>query len=312
MSTDQIISRRKFPPKQIEIRGKAVTFSRIETNFERSGIYVQHPYESGVSFRKYPSIYSVKLSGGFIYLWDVLAEEYYENLQLINYRQLALYNYLGSLRNRGYRVSLKGNGKKGDEEIKGLAQLTDTWWPTLVKDLDRLEDVMLIHRIRRPDFRGMPSEIVIHSPLDPQDLRDPQTKQLREWAQILQQRVKEEPTRQRRQGTMRSGTTDDGRNFVFQDRKQEDERFVFDFRQIVKAFGDFAERFALFAMEYFSKNWHLLTANKSGFEHDYRKSLELEMNVWGIHDNSRRESCYIAANKFRTIYCPMEEELCNA
>ena len=63
-------------------------------------------------------------------------------------------------------------------------------------------------------------------------------------------------------------------------------------------------------MEFFKKNWHHLYGdNKSAFEHDYRHELEQAMNGWGIHDDAQRSRCYAQAHKFRTVYCPTDQEL---
>lgn len=293
---------RKFPPKERTFNGAAVRFNKIDGEFERSGIYGFGP--DGMRFDKYPSIYSVKMPGGYVPLWDITADEYFENRSWLNYRQFSLYHYIASLRNRGYHLSIEGNGKSGDAEIRGLAQIVGTWRPTLVADLDRLEDCLLIHRVRRPDFHGTPSELVVHSPFTLVELRGG-------YADVIIERVNGRATWTRRQRMMRRGTTAAGVAYCFQNRASEAEQFVFNFNQIREAFGDSVDRFIYFAMAFFQKNHHFLYTNKGGFQADYRSGLFKELDGWNIvHDNAARELCYKAANKFRTIYCPTEAELC--
>jgi hypothetical protein len=336
---------RPFPSKRLEFHGKLVQFKKIDTDFNRSGIFVTHPYETDgagkpLSFRKYPSIYSTKLSSGFVYLWDVLREEYVENLGLINYEQFSLYNYIASLRNSGWHVSVKGHkrrkldadGKRTAEieEVKGLAQITGRWWPKVAKDLDHLEDCLLIHRVRRPDLPGCPNEIIIHTPFAEQELVridrtgqriegiDPMTGEWIEgmWTPLLRQRVEQKATATRlaaiERHTIKKKLVDGKHKNVhvkWHDHRAEAERFIFDFRPVSAAFGDNVDLFAYWAMQFFKKNWQYLYSDKSAFEHDYRHELGLGMSRWGIHDDAQRSRCYVQANKFRTIYCPTEEEL---
>lgn len=328
----------KFPTKEIKFHGKPVTFKKIDNVFDRSGIFLSHPWkkvektDKPLAFQKYPSIYSTKLSGGFVYLWDVLREEYVENLGLINYDQFSLYNYMASLRNSGWHVSIKGrpgklkkgaDGKLMDEreaDVKGLAQIAGRRWTSVLHDLDVLEDALLIHRIRRPDFHGCPSEIVIHTPFAAQELvqvdRETGERTELESAHVLRQRIEDKITANRRLKIVKHGIKKESAkkftHFSWHDRRQEDDRFVFDFRKVVAAFGDKVDQFAWWAMEFFQEHWNLLYSDRAAFQEDYRRELHDELTRWKILDNSDREECYKQANKFRTIYCPTEQEICGA
>jgi hypothetical protein len=326
----------RFPEKEIPFKhgrrddrdGERVVFRRLRSQLgqfdDQSGIYVYNKFrepgtpasqQNPLSFQKYPSVYSVQLSGGYTFDWDVLADEYFENRGWINYEQLSLYGYVKSLRNRGYHVSVRPRpgrkvlGLDGEptgerDEVRGLAQITGRSCRYIERDLDVLEDCLLIHRVRRPDFSGAPNEFVVHSPFTVKDLQT-------EIGSVIEQRVAEGATRSRREGIAKRGVGKDGRPFVYHNRRADSPTFVYDARETVKAFGDKTEAFIYWAMSYFQNEWDWLWKRKGEWQKQFREVLFAELNRWGINGDEARHACYREANKFRTIYCPLlEEELC--
>lgn len=262
----------------------------------------------------HPSIYSLKLEGhGFLPLWNFFLEEYYENRSFINHRQAWAYIGIAGLRNRGLRIVLTPDRKKkkvttddGDLQVHALDKYLGIDYRQLTKDIDRLEDCLLLHRIRRLDAHGTPNDFIIHTPFTPGQLAT-------KWAKIIEQRIADEVTTTRRHKRMQWGMTKGGRQFTYLDRKADPEhRFSFDHLQIIKAFGQNTFRFAEFALKFFRSNFHYLTTDPQAFDRDYRDGLKLEMNLYDIHDNGRRELCYRAAHKFRQVFCPSHEELLTA
>ena len=304
--------RHSYPPKTIVFHGTPVEFKRVNPDFPSALYYYHEPtgYQP-----LYPSVYSIDLwnAGGFVKSWDFFAEEYLENRQLITYRQYSLYNYIVQLRNRGYYLSIKGSRiaeKRDDDgnliregkEVKGLSAVTGIRRPELIADLDRLEDVLLLHRVRRLDLQGIPTELVVHSPRTARELDKDG------WHDFIAKRIAADATRGRRRSAMISGEKN-GQPFSYLDRRSRSAGFQFDYRAVRDAFGDRCHQFANFALTYFKKNYHFLTENKAGFESDYREKLALELNLWNIAGNERRKNCYAAAHAFRTIYCPPIEEI---
>jgi hypothetical protein len=292
----------KFPPK----RARGVQFERL---YHRSGGLVIKDSESGKYCAKFPSVYSTELPNQYAYakLWDHFSECYFEGQDgrsgfepLISWRQYSLYNYLTSLSNRGYYVSIKGR-KNDDGQVIGLAALTGIRRPWLIDDLDHLEDCLLIHRVRRLDLHGQPNEIVIHTPFTPQQLRDGKY-------DLIRDRIARRATKQRREQAKVRGEKD-GQPFAYVTRNTAP-GFWFDYNYFRSTFGEQSQRFADFALRFFRKNFHYLKTDKSAFEADYRDDLGLELNVMEIRDAERREKCFKAAGVFRKIYCPTLEEIC--
>jgi hypothetical protein len=291
---------RSNPPKRVIIDGVTVDFKKTYSD-RPSGLY--HPRTDGKYQALYPSIYSLELPSKYAYtkIYNFYAEEYLENRRLLTGNVWGFYLYLTSLRNRGYYLSIKGNGKTGEEEVRGLAQVYGISRRTAIDHLDHLEDCMLIHRVRRLDLQGMPNEIVIHLPKTPEELdRDG----YHDW---IVKRIKENATKSRRDGARVSGTSESGQNFNYVDRTVDGQSF--DYGMIRRAFGQQALRFADWALMWFEKNWHFLRAEKRSFDHDVRKDLELELNGWGIYDRQRRHECFTAFGVFRKVYCPLDTEL---
>jgi hypothetical protein len=300
---------RKYPPKTEHFGGADVEFKKLNDHLSGNSVYWSQ--QQGTFQELYPSIYSIKLKGySYIKLYDFFPEYYYERLRLITHRQMHLYIDLCHLSNRGYYLSQTGSRKKGDSkdgdrrQVGGLSAYTGIRRPELAADLDHLEDCLLIHRVRRVDLRGMPSEIVVHTPFTPPELETGKYK-------LITGRVASQATKTRRAKAMVDVVSESGEKFRYLHRQTAlKDGFWFDYRFIKKSFGDHAQRFADFALTWFKKNLWALQQQKANFEKDFRDALSLEMNLMGIQSDQRRQMCYIAANKFRTIYCPLEAEIC--
>lgn len=294
----------KFPPKQItQVGGATVEFKKVNDDFP-SALYV-YP-ESGGYQELFPSVYSIKIPGeGFTRIYDFFADEYFENRGLINYAQFCLYNYISTLRNRGYYLSIHSRKGKndGDNDVIGLAKMVGIKPDTLTAHLDHLENCLLIHRVRRLDLHGTPNELVIHSPFTAQQL-DHEGKQ-----KIIVNRVARNHVQNDRQKAVIKG---DGKNggFGYLNRKMTNERFQMNYKAVKTAFGEAARQFCNFALEFFKANLQMLRDSKSSFDYAYRAELNKKFTTWAIGGNTAREKCYIAANKFRVIYCPTDEEIC--
>jgi hypothetical protein len=299
---------RKFPPKKVTSRdGDQIFFKKINDDFPSALYHYGQDLDGNPGYREmYPSVYSIELPKkyGYTKLYDFFVEEYFENRGLITYEQYNLYNYIATLRNRGYYLSLKGsNGGRTDGEIKGLAKMVRARVPDLTADIDHLEDCLLLHRVRRLDLQGMPNELVVHTPFTPDQLTAGKQK-------LIVDRISRQATKTKRQGAMVKGDSESGQKFNYLDRSRGNEHcFWLDYNYVKKAFGDKSKAFADFALAFFKKFLHWLKQDKSGFDADYRDALKHQLDRWGIKGNEQRETCYIAANKFRTIYCPLEQEL---
>ncbi len=296
--SDKQKNSQKFPEKPITLQdGATVEFKKINEDFPSALVY--YPQRGGYQ-ELYPSVYSIDVPGeGFVKLWNHFATEYLEDRGLINYDQFSLRNYISSLRNRGYYITVKS--RKEDGDIKGLAQFLKMRTATLTAHLDHLEDCLLIHRVRRLDLHGTPNEFVAHTEFTAKQLDAGKEK-------IIVDRVARQHTKTKREKAVRRGGEESGK-FGYLDRKATDERFQFDYRMIKSAFGDNSLAFADFALEFFKAHLGMLRNKKSEFDYAYRSELNRRMSAWGIGGNSAREQCYIAANKFRVIYCPTDEEL---
>lgn len=310
--------KRRFPPGQKVINGALIDFEPIEDGFP-SGLYYYDDENRYCSL--YPSIYSIKIDGhGYFPMWDFFLHEYRDNLGLISIHQWNVWAGIASLRNRGYRIKLTSDRRKkvddGDQEVRALDHYLERDYRLLRDDLDCLEDALLIHRVRRADYRGTPDDIIVHSPFTPKQLYDGG------WAETIKKRVDGQVTKANREITRISGRTKEinrngqptvpGKNYAYNPRTLDrSHRFTYDRRQISDAFGESTVRFARFALTYFSKNVWTLFRDKQAFDRDYRDMLATELNLYDIRKNSQREKCYIAANKFRMIYCPSMDELCS-
>lgn len=295
----------KFPKKTITLSdGATVEFKKLDGDFPSK---IFHYPQTGGYQELYPSVYSIEIPGeGFTKLYDFFVEEYFENLGLINYEQFNLYNYITTLRNRGYYLSLSGRklekGKPSDADVKGLAQMIRSRVKALTANIDHLEDCLLLHRVRRLDLQGMPNELVIHSPFTKKQLDAGKHK-------IILDRISRQHTKTQRQKAVHTGDGKTGK-FGYLDRKATNERFQMNYQFIKNAFGDNAAQFADFALGFFKSHLGFLRRSKSEFDYAYRAELKKKLSFWAIAGNSAREACYIAANKFRVIYCPTFEELC--
>lgn len=293
----------KFPQKTITLNdGATVEFKKLYDD-QPSGL-VHYPQSGGYQ-ELYPSVYSNEIEGeGFVKIYNFVPTEYVERRAFINYDQYSLHNYAGINSNRGYYLSLKGSKKDGD--VKGLAKMVGVKVETLTEHIDRLQDCFLLHRVRRLDLNGCPNELVYHSGFTAKQL-DANNQKINN---VIVDRIARSATKSSRQkGVVKSNGKNGG--FGYLNRKATDERFQFDYNVIKKAFGDNSRSFADFALEFFKTHKHLLERHKSDFEKGYRIELNRKMSDWGIGGNSAREFCYVAANKFRTIYCPTFEELCS-
>ena len=293
----------KFPQKSRTLEdGATVEFKKLYDD-QTSGL-VHYPQRGGFQ-ELYPSVYSNEIEGeGFVKIYNFVPTEYIEERAFINYAQYSLHNYILINSNRGYYLSLKGSKKDGD--VKGLAKVLQTRVATLTADIDRLQNCFLLHRVRRLDLNGCPNELVYHSGFTAKKL-DASNQKIHK---IIVERIARDHAKSSRQnGVVKSNGKRGG--FGYLNRKATNERFQFDYNVIKKAFGDNSRHFADFALEFFKLNKGLLERNKSEFEKGYRLELNRRMSDWGIGSNSAREACYIAANKFRTIYCPTFEELCS-
>ena len=295
-------TRQKFPPKPItRIGGATVEFKKINEDFP-SAIFI---YPKGGGYQElYPSVYSSKIPNeGFTPHYDFFVDEYFENRGLISWKQYNLYNYLATLRNRGYYLSIH-NRKRGDAEVKGLAQMIGTRVATVNADLDHLEDCLLIHRVRRLDLHGAPNEIVIHSPFTAAQLDREDGQKNTKQKIIIDRFARSYAKTNREQAVIR------GEGFGYLNRKMTSERFQFNYKAVKTAFGDAAHQFTDWALVFFKKNLQMLRDSKTSFDYAYRAELNKKFTTWAIGGNAAREACYIAANKFRVIYCPTDEELC--
>jgi hypothetical protein len=299
------MAKQKRPPgsgplKQNRRGDVTIDFNPIDSHFPSGNYY----YDKENRYQAlYPSVYSIKLQGhGYFPFWDFFADQYFEDLELLNSEQMWLYTYLASLRNRGIRLSINGSKSK-DSERRGLAAMLGRWRPAVIKDLDHLEDCMLIHRVRRLDLHGTPNDIIVHTPFTPPELHDSG------WHKVIKDRIANETTRRARERHMVTGVDDEGNKFAYLNRTGGDGRFHYDARQVDEAFGQNAKRFCDFALTFFRKHFWVLFEDKPAFDEDYRRELRLELNLYGVNQNSDRERCYVVANKFRTIYCPSLQEL---
>lgn len=302
------MSAKKHPRRPLP---EPVTRSGVDIGFKplggpsKSGLYY-HDKDENRFYPLYPSIYSTD-AGNYFPLYDHFTREYIIARPLITRDQFAVYTFLASIRNQGFRVSIMGSRSKSgdDDEPTGLAALLGMGRPQLIQALDHLEDCLLIHRVRRLDIHGTPNDILIHTPFTRQQLYGGQR-----FIDIIEDRIARKVTATARQKKMVTGVTDDGQPYSYLDRTVgTDGRFHYNASQISEAFGFYTDKFTQFALKYFRKNHHLLRGDKSGFEHDYREDLSLELNLYEIHKDAAREKCYRAAHKFRTIYCPSHEEL---
>ena len=300
--TDKQTNFQKNPAKSVTTQdGATVKLKRLNPDLP-SGI-VHFPLKGGYQ-ELYPSVYSIEIPNeGFIKIWDFFTSEYLDKRTLINYDQWCLYNFIGTLRNRGYYVTLQG--KKGDDnEIKGLAKIIGTRTKTLIENLDHLENCLLMHRVRRLDLNGTPNEFILHTPFTAKQL-DAENGKLHKK---IVERVALNHVKKQRSLAVKTGEGKKG-GFGYLDRKATNERFQFDYRFIKSSFGSSSRLFTDFALVFFKANLKLLRNNKSNFDYVYRAELSRRMSDWGIGGNSAQHQCYIAANKFRVIYCPTDEEL---
>lgn len=290
---------RKFPPKQIIRDGIVIDFKKSNEDFS-SNLYIQT--EKGYQ-ELYPSVYSIELAGeGYTKIYNFFPEIYLENLGLINYDQFNLYNYITTLRNRGYYLSITGSRKNSDQ--KGLAQMVGMRPETLRKNLDHLQDCLLIHRVLRLDLQGMPNELVVHTPFTDKQLKADNNRRLK----LIVDRISQSHTEKQREKAIERGEGRGG-GFGYLKRKETNERFQMDYGFIKRAFESHSRSFADFAIDYFKKELRTLKTDKSAFEKYFRLALRRKLDYWGILTNEQREICYIAANKFRSIYCPTDEEI---
>lgn len=327
--------RRRDIPQQKTIHGSQIDFQPIN-EFGPSGLYY-YDLATNKAHSLYPSIYSLAsgLNGyGYVPLWNFFAEEYYENLGLITFKQLGVWAGLAQLRNRGYRIALTSDRRKpkdAETEVRALDVYLERDYRLLREDLDRLEDALLIHRVRRTDFRGTPDDIIVHTPFTPAALYgeygtfegwcDRRKKVSNEGiAGRLRHRVEKSVVKNSRDKKRLTGVTGDtnrrgeptvaGKNYSFIPRTVDHGHvFTYDRRQIDEAFGQHTTTFADWALSFFRKSFDFLRTDKQAFDRDYRDELKVELDRYGIRANERRELCYRAANKFRQIYCPSIQEL---
>lgn len=320
-----------YPPKSVAFTGTAVEFTpEYADNGARSNglLWYTNKYQGAASIDRYPSVYDNYGGGLFTKNYNVIVNDYFENLRFIDASQMALYNYLLNKSSRGYRVSVHGKkpkldarGVETDPGTAGLAAIFG-WSPrTTIDNLDRLEDVLLMHRITRLDWQGAPSEYVMHTPFD----ADRTGKFPADRSSLITGRLQKAVTKQRRLGAAKhpagKGRTHDMAAYL---AKPTDFPFQYDHRATVDAFGDRTADFIEFALVFFKLNWRKLGTDRRGdFQKNYRDGMTREMELWSIDADKRfdphkwrlrgkdhKELCFRAANKFRHIYCPTLEELC--
>lgn len=310
----------KFPPKQIIRDGQILDFNRDDPELH-SGIYQYSDGEYGKPNQRlavYPSVYSIEIPGhGYTKTYDYFSDLYLENMGFINWQQYNLYNYIATLRNRGYRLSIHGARRKrkpGDPppepdaaQHKGLAAFSGVSPKTLITDLDHLEDCLLMHRVRRLDLQGIPSDLVIHSPFTPTKFE--------EMRKVIVKRISTKYTRTRRlkmmMPTAATNILEDDRadqKFYF-NRKAGEPRFQLS-AAVREAYGPKFGHFVNFALEFFNKYLWEFRNQQPQFEKGYRDALKIKLTYWGIADRHDREKCYQAAAIFRNVYCPTLADLC--
>ena len=275
-----------------------------EIDGPNGGRIYSYDVDTGRSLSTFASVYSLKVDGtGFFPVWDFFCDQYVEKLEIITPRQFMIYVYVGQLRNRGYRLSLKGSPDNSD--TRGLATILGMHLNTLIADLDHLEDALLLHRIIRPDLKGRPNDIVVHTPFQEFELNG------QGWLDVIRDRIARKATKTRRQQSLVAAKTPAGKPYSYIDRPTSEQPFILNYKAVAKAFGTSMPKFENFALKFFDRSFHMLDDQKKKpiFESEYRDKLYAEMGRWGITGNAAREKCYVAANHFRRAFCPSYHEL---
>lgn len=325
----------KYPPKRVAFNGHPVDFVReYDDNAGLSNGLLWYPYHYDPpqgqrrELERYPSIYSNGGGGVFTKNYNIIVDKYFEDLRFLSSGDMAMYNYLLNKRSRGYRVSIHGKKKKVDGKggvtdpgTAGLAVIFGQSPLTTIKQLDRLEDALLIHRITRLDWQGAPNEYVIHTPFDlDRDGKFPADK-----FELIAGRIKGQASKDRRASIAKTSDAR-GRTHDLKKYRESPAAFIFqyDHRDTEEAFGDRTVDFTEFALVFFRENLKTLNTRKGDFQKKYRDRLAIELDQWSVGSGKRygprwrlrskdhKEICFKAANKFRTIYCPTLEELCQS
>lgn len=332
----------KYPAKRVAFNGQPVDFvPEYDDNGDRSNGLLWYPYRYDPpegqrrELERYPSIYSNGGGGLFTKAHNVVVNDYFENNRFVSGQEAWLYIYLMNMRSRGYRVSIHGKkqrfdkqGREVDPGTAGLAAIHRQSARTMMGQLDRLENALLMHRITRLDWKGAPNEYVIHTPFDvisdPDAPRDkPRSIFPPDKAALIERRIKDNVSKQRRLAASKNDTGR-GRSHDIKQYKESPAAFIFqyDHRDTEEAFGDRTVDFTEFALIFFRENLKTLNTRKGDFQKKYRDRLAIEMDQWSVESDKRygprwrlrnkdhKEICFKAANKFRTIYCPTLEELC--
>lgn len=305
-----------YPPKRVKFGSSLVDFQKsYDDNGDRSSAILYYPrYYAGPNIKyidRFPSVYSHAGGGHFTKSHNVLWDQYFENLQLIDQDQFFLWGWIYNANNRGYRVSLHGKPLKKDEETgktvdpgtRGIAKIL-RWHPAkVIANREHLVDCLLLHCITRIDLPGAPLEYVIHTPFTVKELTPARVSMLRG-------RIADKTTKHQRIKV----NPGPGRNHAATSKC-----FQYDHRLTQRAFGDRTEHFTDFALNFFRKHLTMLKTERGKFQAEYRSDLEREMDTWmnrdrryykwNIRDKKHKTACMIAANKFRLIYCPLEQEL---
>lgn len=312
----------KYPPKRVTFRQASVDFDpTYDDNGDATNSLIFYlptaPGEKVGYVERFPSVYN-HAQADFSKNFNMVVQEYFLNRRLVSYAEMNLYNFLMNCAGCGYRISIHGKPRRVDSDgqiidpgTAGLAAVIGCDPKKIVAMIDKLEDLLLLHRVTRMDLRAAPNDLIMHTPFKSAALDQA-------CVSMLVRRVRDHVTLNKK---IAARGVDKNGGSLGRFHGKANSFFQFDLREISagrkiagqkrqEAFGSHARDFTEWSLIFFKKNLPLLRNYKGDFQKKYRDDLAQMWEQWQIHGKRRREECFIAANKFRTIYCPTMEELC--